>query len=132
MKERGVADRAYHVPVLTGVRDAARDRDRCAHADCGVDYPELETERVAPDIAWIDRVLEDLFYRIECPAVQAACTEDRGAGQQARVPVQRAGTGFSGILPSPRWPQQPGAITPPHRGRSYRFFFPNTRVAPAT
>ena len=102
VQERGVADRADHITGLTGMRDAARDRDRCAHADGGINDPELEPEGVAPDIAGIDRILEDFFYRIERPAVQAAGTEDRGAGGQVLDRFRGTGTGFSaGIRPSP-------------------------------
>src|SRR5208337_809275 len=84
MQERRITNRADHVALLTGMRDAARDRDGCAHADGGVNHPELEPEGVAPDVTRVDRIFEHLLDRIERPAVQAAGTEYRGPGGQVR------------------------------------------------
>ena len=80
MQERRITNRADHVALLAGMRDAAPDRDGCAHADGGVNHPELEPEGVAPDVARVDRIFEHLLDRIERPAVQAAGTEYRGPG----------------------------------------------------
>ena len=84
VEERGVPDGADDIPGFSGMGDTARHRDGCTHADRRVNRPELEPERVAPDVARVDGILVYLFDRIERAAVQAAGTEDRRAGGDIR------------------------------------------------